>query len=70
MKIETRFNIGDEVWVNYNGTPTMGKVKWIEVLCLDLLGTKIKYSVLSYEPPFSECLVFRTKQELLDSYEC
>ena len=67
MTIETKFNIGDEVWVNYNGIPTQGKVKWIEVLCLDLLGTKIRYSVFSYEPPFSECLLFKTKQELLDS---
>ena len=37
MKIETKYNIGDEVWVNDNGTPRKCKVKWIEVLALELL---------------------------------
>lgn len=62
MKIVTKYNIGDEVWVNYNGTPRKCRVEWIEVLALELLGTNIKYKVLSHEPPLSECLVFRTKE--------
>lgn len=67
MKIETKYNIGDEVWVNDNGTPRKCKVKWIEVLALELLGTTIKYKVLSYEPPIREALVFASEEELLKS---
>ena len=65
MKIVTKYNIGDEVWVNDNGTPRKCKVKWIEVLALELLGTTIKYKVLSYEPPIREALVFASEEELL-----
>lgn len=68
MKIETKYNIGDEVWVNDNGTPRKCKVKWIEVLALELLGTTIKYKVLSYEPPIREALVFASEEELLKSW--
>ena len=67
MKVETKYNIGDEVWVNDNGTPLKCKVKWIEVLALELLGTTIKYKVLSYEPPIREALVFASEEELLKS---
>lgn len=67
MKIVTKHNIGDEVWVNDNGTPRKCKVKWIEVLALELLGTTIKYKTLSYEPPIREALVFATEEELLKS---
>ena len=67
MKIVTKYNIGDEVWVNDNGTPRKCKVKWIEVLALELLGTTIKYKVLSYEPPIREALVFASEDELLKS---
>lgn len=67
MKTKTKYNIGDEVWVNDNGTPRKCKVKWIEVLALELLGTTIKYKVLSYEPPIREALVFASEEELLKS---
>lgn len=67
MDIKTKYNIGDEVWVNDNGTPRKCKVKWIEVLALELLGTTIKYKVLSYEPPIREALVFASEEELLKS---
>lgn len=67
MDIKTKYNIGDEVWVNDNGTLRKCKVKWIEVLALELLGTTIKYKVLSYEPPIRESLVFASEDELLKS---
>ena len=67
MKIETKYDIGQEVWVNDNGTPRKCRVKYIEVLALELMGTTIKYKVLSYEPPIRESLVFPTKEELLKS---
>jgi hypothetical protein len=67
MKIETKYNIGGEVWVNDNGTPRKCRVKYIEVLALELMGTTIKYKVLSYEPPIREALLFATEEELLKS---
>lgn len=67
MKIETKYNIGDEVWVKDNGKPRKCRVKYIEVLALELLGTTIKYKVLSYEPPIREALVFASEEELLKS---
>lgn len=67
MKIETKYSIGQEVWINENGTPRKCRVKWIEVLALELMGTNIKYKVLSCEPPLSESLVFETKEDLLKS---
>lgn len=67
MTIETKYDIGQEVWINENGTPRKCRVKWIEVLALELMGTNIKYKVLGYEPPLSESLVFPTKEELLKS---
>ena len=70
MTIETKYNIGDEVWVDVNGTPTQGKVKWIDIHIGRLGGEQIitvRYQVLSYETPYSEGLVFPSKEELLKS---
>ena len=67
MKIETKYNIGDEVYINENGTPRKCRVEYIEILALELLGTTIKYKTLSYEPPIREALVFATEEELLKS---
>ena len=70
MIIETKYNIGDEVWVVSDGTPTRGKVKWIDIHIGRLGREKIievRYQVLSYETPYSEGLVFPTKEELIKS---
>jgi radical SAM superfamily enzyme YgiQ (UPF0313 family) len=70
MTIETKYNIGDEVWVVSDGAPTQGKVKWIDIH-VGRLGeeqiTEVRYQVLSYETPYSEGLVFPTKEELIKS---
>ena len=70
MTIETKYNIGQEVWVVCDGKPTQGTVKWIDIH-IGRLGeepiTEVRYQVLSYETPYSEGLVFSTKEELLNS---
>jgi hypothetical protein len=70
MKLETKYNIGDEVWVVSDDTPTQGKVKWIDIH-IGRLGKEqiieVRYQVLSYDTPYSEGLVFPTKEELLKS---
>lgn len=70
MTIETKYNIGNEVWVMSDGKPTQGKVKWIDIH-IGRLGKEqiieVRYQVLSYDTPYSEGLVFPTKEELLKS---
>lgn len=70
MTIETKYNVGDEVWVMCDSKPTKGKAKWIDIH-IGRLGEEqiieIRYQVLSYDTPYSEGLVFPTKEELLKS---
>lgn len=70
MKFETRYNIGDEVYVMSDDKPTKGKVKWIDIH-IGRLGKEqiieVRYQVLSYDTPYSEGLVFPSKEELLKS---
>ena len=70
MTIETKYNVGDEVWVMSDGKPTKGNVKWIDIH-IGRLGKEqiieVRYQVLSYDTPYSEGLVFPTKEELLKS---
>lgn len=70
MTIETKYKIGDKVWVESDGKPTQGKVRWIDIH-IGRLGeeqiTEVRYQVLSYETPYSEGLVFCTKEELPNS---
>ena len=70
MKLETTYNIGQNVWVESDGKPTQGTVKWIDIH-IGRLGKEqiitVGYKVLSYETPYSEGLVFSTKEELLNS---
>lgn len=67
MTIETKYNIGQDVWVVSDGKPTQGKVRWIDIH-IGRLGeeqiTEVRYQVLSYDTPYSEGLVFSTKEEL------
>lgn len=68
MNIKTKYNIGDEVWVNVDGTPTQGKVRYIDAHVghfLNVLREVARYGVISYEAPFDEEKVFPTKEELL-----
>lgn len=70
MLIETKYKIDDKVWVVSDGKPTQGKVRWIDIH-IGRLGaeqiTEVRYQVLSYETPYSEGLVFCTKEELIKS---
>ena len=67
MLIETKYKIGDKVWVVSDDKPTQGKVRWIDIH-IGRIGeeqiTEIRYRVLSYETPYSEELVFSSEEEL------
>ena len=80
MTIETKYNIGDEVWFMWNNKPTCQKIAAIEVY----VGGKVlpSYYVVPYEIDpikvinsdiipynrrFPEFRIFSTKEELLKS---
>jgi len=72
MKIETKFNIGDEVWYMYGGRAFKSKLEEF-TLRHDCAGVKIIYKVL--KPTHTNCAsqtiyvndAFPTKQALLES---
>ena len=65
MTIETKYNIGDEVWVMSDNRPTMLKIIRIVVTC-DGLKTEILYRT-SFGKYLFEQECFPTKEELLKS---
>ena len=66
MTIETKFNIGDEVWFMYENRPMSMRVMHIE---LYISCNKVKRQYIDKYGSYrvSEHKLFRTKQELLDS---
>lgn len=68
MTIETKYNIGDEVWIYYNMKPIKMVVTHINIYCCKrrTLETKIRY-VLNGNISFDERVLFPTKEELLKS---
>ena len=71
MTIGTKYNIGDKVWVNVDGTPTQGKVRYIDAH-IGYLGNQlrgvIRYGVIAYEAPYDEEAVFASKEELIKHF--
>ena len=69
MTIETKYNIGDEVWVMYNMKPTKITIKRISYYCGrwgHLLKEHIMY-LTDNNCSFNEDILFPTKEELLKS---
>ena len=70
MTIETKYNIGDEVWASFGKIPILCEIKDIEVIEVDDF-LRVIYSVSARE----ECIMgtrfsselFPTKEELLKS---
>ena len=68
MTIETKYNIGDEVWVYYNMMPEKMIITHINLYCRKrgTLKTEIRY-VLDNVISVDERVLFPTKEELLKS---
>lgn len=68
MTIETKFNIGDEVWVYYNMMPEKMIITHINFYCRKrgTLKTEIRY-VLNNVISVDERVLFLSKVELLKS---
>jgi hypothetical protein len=77
MKIETKYDIGQEVWVMKDNSPQKFKVNGISVECLDgmynscrHLGlTAVNYDLGTRMSPliYTECYLYPTKEELIKS---
>ena len=68
MTIETKYNIGDEVWFEYRGRPQKTKIQIIDSKVWD--GGQSIYYTMNYEGiimEFRESYLFPTKEELLKS---
>lgn len=68
MTIETKYNIGDEVWVRYNMQPIKMTVTHINLYCRkrETLKKEIRY-VLDNSISVDERVLFPSKEELLKS---
>ena len=68
MTIETKYNIGDEVWSYYNMMPKKMIITHINVYCRKrkTLKIEIRY-VLDNVISVDERILFPTKEELLKS---
>lgn len=62
MTIETKYNIGDEVWFMFQG-----KVQSGYIVSITIYGDCIIYNMRAYCLSFKESLLFPTKEELLKS---
>ena len=77
MKIETKYDIGQEVWVMKDNRPKKLKVNGISVECLDGMYNScihfgiesVKYDLGERMRPmiYSEIYLYPTKEELLKS---
>lgn len=75
MKIETKYDIGQEVWFRHGGNPYKGIVKNISISAMswkDGISVDFNYLVIQkVNSPFSKYIdegsLFPTKEELLKS---
>ena len=65
MEVNTKFSIGDQFWM-VDSNKVIKKIVNGVVIALDGDSTEVKYSTLG-ESDIPEDLMFKTKQELLES---
>lgn len=70
MKIETKFNIGDKVWLMWNNKAVQSKVKEIFIGVEQKRiseGYALEYRISEYHRALTSEELFPTKEELLKS---
>lgn len=72
MTIETKYNIGDEVWFMHDNKAKRGTIIKIDVsLERDMnsqnVGKSVQYSIFNFHAPYIGTHLFHTKEELLNS---
>lgn len=72
MNIETKFDVGDTVWIMEDNKPTEKAISKIMVFAVlnSFFGEDIElsYRLLMTKTPAKEHQLFATKDELLDSF--
>lgn len=70
MTIETKYNIGDKVWLMFNDSVSNEKIEKISITVekrnLDIYKT-IYYKLVNYSQWYEEQKFFSTKKDLIDS---
>jgi hypothetical protein len=69
MNIETKYNIGQEVFVIWKNEIHKRRVLDILTLCKGTSTIKIEYDIFGFTDRFSENKVFSTKEDLLSYLE-
>lgn len=74
MTIETKYNIGDEVWIEFANYPTQGTIKSIDISVHVEYKNIISIQNVTYDIRVGDCIftfyergIFPTKEELLKS---
>jgi hypothetical protein len=72
MTIETKYNIGDEVWVMFDGEPLCGRIVECRIHCNYGRHITRVYVVCDIKDrnrnnQFFEYAIFKTKEELIKS---
>lgn len=72
MKIETKYNIGDEVWVMHEGSIRKTRIRSIKIYYSKLYGTSEEYGLklrdnYRFRVVTKESRMFPSKEELINS---
>ena len=74
MEIKTKYDIGDEVWIEFANSPTQGIIKRIDISARVEYKNIISIQNISYDIRVGNCIftfyehgIFPTKEELLKS---
>lgn len=72
MTIETKYNIGDEVWFMHDNKAKRGTIIKIDVslerdMNSQYVGKSVQYSIFNMHCPYIGTHLFHTKEELLKS---
>lgn len=64
MKIETKYDIGEDVWFLHDDRIVIFRISGVEIKKLGNTKPFIQYRFLAY-PPKKESQIFKTKEELI-----
>lgn len=67
MTIETKYNIGDKVFLLYNNEIKEEYITEIGIYCSKTTNQYISYVLSKFETEIPECKLFSSKEELINS---
>jgi len=64
MKVETKFNIGDAVWIMKYDGPVSGEIINLQVFVFNDSDIQIRYNISGCSEAVNEKFCFSTKEEM------